>query len=266
LLYKDLEAQTHRDWIWFLCSNKYSEKISKFAENKRSENGSQIVYFSIDSGKETNHFNLIASLGRRRDFCLKHAKGDYVFMFDADAKLLDQNMFKTIATELSRTQKNMCIYRIVYGLETLPKFPIRVGGIDTLNFCVKLSLAKKKGWPTTANFDVPYNDWWFFVRIHEACPNYLFIDKVFCEYNGNNCYKTVLTRHNANGEFRLRILLREYISYCLDNYNPLGLIKAIITSSSLCTIGRWRKQREYKTYTLSSMDQGNTSKKYLKMP
>src|SRR5262249_2390510 len=106
-----------------------------------------------------------------------------------DAKLLDRDMFTLLNTELERNPQSLCIYKIMHKLGVLPIFPIGYARIDQLNFCVKASLAQEVGYPTTVNPAAQGNDYSYFDRVCRATGgDYLFIDKIFGQHNGNNRY------------------------------------------------------------------------------
>jgi len=204
LLYQELGLQTHTDWVWMLCSNGFSEKLSRFVHannNNLSSRGltnslqrkCQLVYVYTDYEEEESVFSLLRNIGKRRDFCIRHMNTDYIFMIDADAKILDRRMFETISSELERNPRSICIYKVIHEDGVLPIFPIGYGRIDMLNFCVKGSLAREVGYPTTVKPEAPGNDFWYFDRAYKASGgDYIFIDKVFCQHNGNNRYVSLL--------------------------------------------------------------------------
>ena len=205
LLHKGLIGQTHKKWVWMLCSNGFSKKISNFVQNNNSFSGRILTYFGKDAGRLTysyteykaikNAFDLLRNIGVRRDFCIRKINVDYIFMIDADAKILDENVFQIINTELRKNPRSIGMYKIIHKRESkiLPIFPIRYGDIDMLNFCVKASLAKTIGYPTSINKKFPGNDYWYFKRAYESSgEDYTFIDKILFEHNGNNKYECLL--------------------------------------------------------------------------
>ena len=205
LLYEDLKQQTHEDWTWFICSNGFSKKFSDFVENKnKTDKKRHLVYVSTDYNELGNNcFSLIANIGKRRKLCIKKIDCDYLFMFDADAKILDKKMFEIINQELTRKPKKLCLYYIKHKLGNMPLFPISDGKLDLLNFCIRTDLAKKIGYPNTVDFFRPANDYNFFVKSYKTCRgDAVVFNRVFCEYNGNNRYvharKLVTQMHNKN--------------------------------------------------------------------
>jgi len=204
LLCEELRAQTHDDWIWMLCSNGYSERLSEFTHRKnglshrglisylRGRRG--LAYTHTVREEEDNVFSLLENIGRRRDSCIKQMDADYLFMIDADAKILDKDMFRIVDSELEKNPAPICIYKIFHKLGVLPIFPISFARIDMLNFCVKASLAQEVGYPTTVKREAFGNDYWYFDRAMKASGgDYLFIDRIFCEHNGNSRYVSLLT-------------------------------------------------------------------------
>jgi hypothetical protein len=207
LVFQDIIHQTYTDWVWVLCSNGYSKKISGFVNEKNkllnrelSITGKllmifdqRIIYLYTGYKELPDGQAILANVGKRRDYCIRKIRSDYIFMIDADAKLTDNDMFSTINAELLRCQKDLCIYKITHDVGMLPVFPIGYGRIDMLNYCVRTSLAQKVGYPTTVNPGQPGNDYWFFNRIYtETNGDYLFIDRVFGQHNGNNTYINLL--------------------------------------------------------------------------
>lgn len=249
LLYKDFELQTHKDWVWLLCSNKFSEKLSRFADSK-GKTKNRIIYLNTNYEDEKGPFNTIANIGQRRDFCLRQIDADYIFMIDADAKILDKNMFQLINSELDQNARSICIYRIIheeFGL--LPLFPIMYGRIDLLNFCVKASLARKVGYPTTVNLQMPANDFWFFSRVFESCNgDFVFLDRTFCEHNGNNRYRNAARLLNDERKKNSRTQLRDYTFYCLSRNHPWGLLNVIKEVFILAKVFPRRVLLENKSY------------------
>ena len=133
------------------------------------------------------------NIGRRRALCIREIEADYIFMIDADAKILDKEMFQEINSELERSHKSICIYKIKHEIGVLPIFPIGFARIDMLNFCVRADLAKKVGYPISARPETFGNDYWYFDRAYKASGgDYVFIDKIFCEHNGNSRYESLL--------------------------------------------------------------------------
>jgi hypothetical protein len=207
LISREIFQQTYTNWVWILCSNGYSEKISRFVHEKNklihhdhsftnkllSIFDKKIIYLYTGYEELSGGRAILANVGKRRDHCIRKIRSDYIFMIDADAKLVDNDMFQTINTELKKNPKDLCIYKVIHDVGMLPMFPIGYGRIDMLNYCVKTSLARKVGYPTTVNPDQPGNDYWFFHRIYtETGGDYLFIDKVFGRHNGNNTYINLL--------------------------------------------------------------------------
>jgi len=207
LLFKELKGQTYTDWTWTLCSNGYSAKMHRFVRQKnrafarvrlasrvhRSPQ-SRIDYVYLPYEETPDAYCLLANISKRRAHCIHMVQGDYIFMIDADAKLLDRDMFKVIHAELARHPKSLCIYKVMHNeIGVLPIFPIGFARIDQLNFCVKASLAKEVGYPTTVNPEAVGNDYWYFDRVYKATGgDYVFIDKLFGQHNGNNRYTNII--------------------------------------------------------------------------
>lgn len=226
-LYEDLKQQTHEDWIWFLCSNGFSKEFFDFAEGKNKvDKKKRIAYISTSYiDLNNNCFSILANIGKRRNLCIKKIDCDYLFMFDADAKILDKKMFETLNQELTLNPKKLCLYHIKHEDGELPLFPINDGKIDLLNFCVRADVVKKVGYPMTVDYFKRANDFNFFVRSYESCNgDAVLLHNVFCEYNGNNSYKNArkLFVEMENTKFSTTIDLL----YSLRQY-PLGLLKAI---------------------------------------
>lgn len=199
LLHKEMMGQTHKKWIWILCSNGFSEKISKFIQNKKGHNvlakDTRLVYSYTEYEDIKNSFDLLRNIGVRRDFCIRKINADYIFMIDADAKILDEKTFQIINNELITNPKSMCMYKIIHKRDgkILPIFPIKYGNIDLLNYCIKTSLAKTIGYPTSINKKYPGNDYWYFKHIQKSLAgDYTFIDKILFEHNGNSKYECLL--------------------------------------------------------------------------
>jgi glycosyltransferase involved in cell wall biosynthesis len=201
-LFEDIRGQTHHDWTWILCNNGHSEKIAAFAREKNAlfpEDNRDVVwrlnnflrpkvaYVKLRQRDTPDVGSLLIDIGRRRDRCIRMMSADYIFMLDADAKLLDPDMFRSIAMALEKTPKDVCIYRIIHDIGVLPIFPIGYGRIDMLNFCIKADLARRIGYPTDLSPDGVANDYRYFDRAMKATGgDYLFIDRVFGQHNGNN--------------------------------------------------------------------------------
>jgi hypothetical protein len=228
LLFEDIKQQTHEDWIWLLCSNGFSKKFSDFVESKNKvDKKKRLAYISTNYNELGNNcFSIIANIGKRRKLCIKKIDCDYLFMFDADAKILDKKMFETINQELIRKPKKLCLYYIKHKFGNLPFFPIDDGKIDLLNFCIRIDIAKKIGYPRTVDFFRPANDFNFFVKSYKTCKgDAIILNNVFCEHNGNNRYKNArqLVTQMQN---KKHSTTKQYLMYSITHY-PLGLFKAI---------------------------------------
>jgi hypothetical protein len=208
LLFSDVMSQSHRDWTWIMCSNGRSDKLEAFVREKGRAlagdpvNGARrllrmayprIIYEPMELEAVPDPFGLLANIGKRRDHCIRTLEADYLFMIDADAKLLDKKMFALIDEKLKKSRGAICMYKIKHDAGILPIFPIGYGRIDMLNFCVRADLAKKIGYPTTVNREQYGNDYWYFDRANrESNGDIVFIDKVFGQHNGNNRYTNLL--------------------------------------------------------------------------
>jgi hypothetical protein len=228
LLYENLLGQTHQDWIWLLCSNGFSQVFSDFVERKNKvDKNKRLTYVSTDYVElGDNCFSIVANIGKRRRLCIKKIVCDYLFMFDADAKILDKKMFETLNQELTRKPTKLCLYYIKHKFGNTPFFPIIDGKIDLLNFCIRADVAKKVGYPMTTDFFRPANDFKFFVNCYKNCNgDAVLFSNVFCEYNGNNRYKHARqlivqmqnTRHSTT---------KQYLAYSLKQH-PWGLFRAM---------------------------------------
>jgi hypothetical protein len=213
-----------------LCSNGHSKKISQFVDRKDNilrSLKSKIVYLHTEYEELHNAFSLLANIGKRRDYCIRQLETDYILLIDADAKILDSRMFEIINAEFESEPSEIYIYKIKFSeTQELPIFPIRHGTIDTLNYCISTKLAKKVGYPTTINSEEYGNDFWFFNRcLNASNANYIFIDRLFCQYNGNNTYvnlQTLIGSHDKkNIRDKLLISLKVFIYRNL--LNPFGL-------------------------------------------
>jgi uncharacterized protein YrzB (UPF0473 family) len=212
LLAKDIEFQTHTDWVWMLCSNGFSDKYSAFVDEKNNVlknpiyrltklkhklfggSRSKLIYNFIEFEQEDGFVSIFENVCKRRNFCVNEIQCDYILMIDADAKIIKKNMLEVINYELQNSsQNNLCIYKIVHSDEgELPKFPIGFARIDLLNYCIKASLAKEIGYPTKIRLDAIGNDYWFLDNALKASNgDYLFIDEIFAQHNGNNKYHTL---------------------------------------------------------------------------
>jgi hypothetical protein len=232
LLYRDIAEQTHANWVWVLCGNKFSEKVSSFAKGKQKlDERGRIVYLIANLKDEKNVYSIIANIGKRRDICVKRMNVDYFLMVNADSKFLDKGMLSKVSAKLEEQPKNLCVYKTIFRGEIYPKFPLEkvrdFGGIDSLNFCVSSSTAKKVGYPSNADFR-KFNDERFFNRVFKECSgDYCFIDEVFGEFNGNNRYKNISSKVARTMRKGLKFTLLDYIFYCLhDNYLP-GLVNVL---------------------------------------
>jgi hypothetical protein len=205
LLFREIHHQTHKNWIWMLCSNGYSRKISQFIDkknyilNKSRKNAiiesPSLVYLNMDYEETPDRWCLMADISKRRDYCIRTIDSDYILFIDADAKLLDSKMFEIISAEVEATSKAIYIYKIKLSKKReLPIFPISYGTIDTLNYCISTILAKQVGYPTTVNTEQYGNDFWFIDRcLKSTNGDYIFIDRFFGKYNGNNTYLNIQT-------------------------------------------------------------------------
>jgi hypothetical protein len=215
LLFQDVNSQTHTNWAWIICSNGYSEKIAAFAREKNqllsryNRNVAwrlgnflmpRLTYLHLPYQETPDPRSLLRDLGRRRDYCIGKIHADYLFMFDADAKLLDSDMFRIIDEKLGRSPKDLCVYRILHDVGILPVFPIQYGRIDMLNFCVKARLAKEIGYPTDLSPDGMCNDYRYFDRALNRAGDYLFIDQIFGHHNGNNNNSYINLLKQLSGE------------------------------------------------------------------
>jgi photosystem II stability/assembly factor-like uncharacterized protein len=227
LLYEDLKRQTHQDWTWLICSNGYSQLFQDFVEAKnKSDKQKRLTYVSTNYVElQNNNFSIIANIGKRRSLCIQKIDCDYLFMFDADAKILDNKMFETINQELTRKPKKLCLYHIRHKDSTMPLFPLDDGKLDLLNFCVRADVAKKIGYPSTVDFFIPANDYKFFVNCYKACKgDAMILGNVFCEYNGNNHYKNA-RRLIVQMQSENYATTKKYVAYSVKHY-PVGLVKA----------------------------------------
>jgi hypothetical protein len=206
LLFREIRHQTYRNWIWMLCSNGYSEKISKFVDKKNyflnasPRNATpesspslrpKMIYLNIEYEEVNDVFSLLSNVGKRRDYCIQKLETDYVLLVDADAKIFDLKMFEIINSELEAAPHDICIYKIKSNKKrNLPIFPLGYGTIDTLNYCISTKLAKKVGFPTTYDIYQKHgNDFWFFKRCFDAVNgDCIFIDRLFGQHNGNKTY------------------------------------------------------------------------------
>ncbi|MGP8069718.1 MAG: hypothetical protein ACLP5V_07480 [Candidatus Bathyarchaeia archaeon] len=198
LLWRDLQSQSHSDWTWMICSNGYSKEISNFVrrKNRLFNSSRQVVYNYIQPEPTNDPESLLANIGKRRDFCIDALDADYIFTIDADAKVLDRWMFSVIDSELSRTKKKICIYKILDDLspsKVLPIFPITFARIDALNFCVDAKVARQVRYPIDVGPTLFGNEFRYLYRAYQACNrDYLFINRIFAEWNGNPSYDNLL--------------------------------------------------------------------------
>jgi hypothetical protein len=201
LLFEDLRRQTHREWVWMLCSNGYSQKMAEFAREKNrvldadgTKPAARLIYSFIPREAESDPYALLANIGKRRGLCIRQLDADLIFMIDADSQLLDGGMFRAIDRRMKLApDRSLCIYRIEHEIGILPLFPIRFGTIDMLNFCMRAELAKKIGYPNTVDRKIPANDYKFFIRAYdEVKDDFVFIDRIFGRHNGHNRYKNLI--------------------------------------------------------------------------
>ena len=197
LLRHDLISQYHTDWTWMLCSNGYSSVIAKFAQRKSQlTRGRVVTYTYLEHEPTPDPVSLLSNVAKRRDYCIDTIDADVIFTIDADAKIIDREMFSTIDSELYKTKKRICIYRILFDAsptKTLPIFPITFARIDSLNFCVEAKVAKAVGYPTGGSVSLFGNEFHYLYRAYQFCNReYLFINRVFAEHNGNRHYENLL--------------------------------------------------------------------------
>jgi hypothetical protein len=224
LLHGDLTLQTHLDWIWMLCSNGHSDRFAKIARafNEAdsdlflgfTDHRERVIYAHVEHEEEMTPFNVLANISKRRQFCIGRIDCDYIFLMDADAKILNPRMFEIIDSRLEKDRKGICVYNTIEELGTLrifrklPVFPIEYNRIDALNYCVEASLAKKVGYPADVEPAVLGNDYRFFERLCRATGgDFLYIDEIFCQHNGNNRYENLMTLMGPAAHPRLTKLL-----------------------------------------------------------
>ena len=210
LLLSNLLSQTHTNWTWIISSNGYSRRMSDFANRKRKlfSHGRQITYHFSENEPTSDYDSLLANIGKRRDSCINRIDADVIFTIDADARLLDRWMFSTIESEIERTSAKICVYRILNEnspSKLLPIFPLTFGTIDALNFCVDAKIAKQVRYPTTVAPSLFGNEFRYFHRAYQACNReYLFIDRIFAEWNGNRHYENLLKLKAREGESKAK--------------------------------------------------------------
>lgn len=236
LLFREIHHQTHRNWTWVLCSNGHSKKISQFIDEKnyilnKSRKDTtlglpSLVYLHTEYEELHDAFSLLSNICKRRDYCIRNLDTDYVLLMDADAKIVDSKMFEIVSLQLEATPSEICIYKIKYSKKVeLPIFPIHCGAIDTLNYCISTKLAKDVGYPTTINAEAYGNDFWFFNScLNSVNGNFIFIDRVFGRYNGNNTYlnfQALIGGHHGKWARAILRSLKALIYRSL--FNPFGL-------------------------------------------
>jgi len=181
-----------------LRGNKYLESCGHFPKDtfhffSRSKDRKKLLYLHTEFEVCNNTLELLANIAKRRNLCIDMTSADYVFMLDADAKLLDVKMFKEINRKLEKTHRAMRMYKTLHEIGVLPVFPIGYARIDQLNLCVKAELAKKVRYPTTVDKAQIGNDFYYYVRVSTMChDDYSFINKIFAQHNGNNRYENIL--------------------------------------------------------------------------
>lgn len=219
LLSRELFLQTYGNWDWVLCSNGPSERMEEFAAQKRKELYQRPEKSPYLAGafpgtptirachipRELDHTfpHLIDNLAKRRNFCIHASDADYIFMIDADAKIVDNRMFEKVRDVLGTTQKDICVWKIRHETEgILPIFPPAYRRLDMLNFCVSSRVAKEIGYYNHHKLRKTSNDFWYFMdAFNEVAGDFAFIDEIFAEHNGNRTYTTANDKFASSDPF-----------------------------------------------------------------
>ncbi|MBI5873379.1 MAG: glycosyltransferase family 2 protein [Candidatus Omnitrophica bacterium] len=146
-------SQSYRNWEHFIVSDGYDPRVKEYV---RSLKDPRIKYLFTLRTKYPGNL--------QRNLALKFASGEYVFCLDDD-NLIERQFMEKMTACFSDDKIGYTVCHILYDGDGIlaPQFPLKLGGVDMLNYMVRTSLARRfGGW-------VPVNDY---------CADFYLIKKI----------------------------------------------------------------------------------------
>src|SRR5258708_1795581 len=140
----DLQQQTFPDFIHVLISNGPSPRIKAYVESLRDE---RFIYISLKRESQKAD-NLLANVGKRKNYGMKHFRAERYVFIDADSKVIDPTFIAKLYLSHRLFRKDIIIAQIKMGKELLPKFPLYIGNIDLTNYTFSRRIELHSHYPT----------------------------------------------------------------------------------------------------------------------
>lgn len=193
LLIKDFQQQTFGNFIHVLISNGKSRDIESYV-NQINMNDNRFIYSELEYEEINEPEEIIANIGKRRNYVLKRFQAQRYIFADADLKILKKRYLEKLFNFHVETGKDIILSLIKHYINNkqyavLPAFPIKLGRIDIANITISRFIAEKYGYPSDhdPNFDLA-NDYRMFLSVSNE-DNTIIMNFVSALKNGNNRYK-----------------------------------------------------------------------------
>lgn len=182
LLIKGLKQQSFRDFIHVCISNGLSPHIKNLIESLKDP---RFIYDEIPFEYLIYSDQLIANLGKRREFCLKKYDADRYTFFDVDLKLLKNDYFRQLKAKHDASQVDVILASTKNGTSVYPRQEHSLGQIDIANYTFSQKIAKQYHYPTDVDSHYGWaNDYRFYEQFKHLPTQSL--DIIFAEKDGNN--------------------------------------------------------------------------------
>ncbi len=186
LLTQDLQNQTYKDFTHVLISNGPIKQTLKIQDKR-------FVYEQYPFEKLNGLFELIANLGKRRNYCLKKFVADRYFFFDADLKVTDNDFFAKI--KVIHDKADVIISKTIHKRRILPIPPYVNGTIDIANYSFTRNIVDKYDYPTDCEGHIA-NDWRFYSRIKDE--SHFDSNVVYAIKDGRPMYRNLTSLASLN--------------------------------------------------------------------
>lgn len=191
-LISDLKKQTYGNFIHVMVSNGPSPKVAEYVDKIHKKDW-RFIYdelptvITYEKTGKGEYGDLLKEIGRRRNYAIKKYIAKRYLYLGADFHITDNTTFAQLAHIHNSTHKDIIILNVkAYG-SIYPKYPIAFTRIDLSNFTFSRRIARKFGYPTDFDTEIPANDYRYFSRI----SNTAYMDLVYGSKDGRESYKSL---------------------------------------------------------------------------
>lgn len=188
-LIKDLQKQSFPEFKHVLISNGLSPKCKAYLETVHKTDP-RFIYVQLKAEVQDSE-HLVANIGKRKNYGMKHFEAERYVFIDADSKIIDPDFVAKLYMSHIVFRKDILVVQIKMGDIILPRFPLYLGHIDLTNYTFSRKIALNSKYPTKPGLLYALSTDYAYFREINTATNTIFLPFTYLIKDARKSYKSI---------------------------------------------------------------------------